>query len=228
LDATEATDLETAKPLLTALSATREELNQTLHDMALFAEKHLPSKSHRKAAKRMSVESLYDALYSRAKPRIEKAIAEKGAELEALLDGFAGLSPKLKERANKRGEALQKEIDALQRDLADLRVPWERLQADLLARQEALERATATLNQEGNFRQKAEALKTVIDRIVCNFSRGKRCTLKSIDPYAAEDGAVRPLTFPVNPLQTDWCLRAFVVRKSDAAMARSRWLLAIL
>ena len=79
-----------------------------------------------------------------------------------------------------------------------------------MARQEALERATNMVNQEGHFRQKAEALKTVIDRIVCDFSRGKRCTLKSIDLYAAEDAAVRPLTFPVNSLQTDWCLCAFV------------------
>lgn len=79
-----------------------------------------------------------------------------------------------------------------------------------MARQEALKRTTATLNQEGHFRQKAEALKTVIDRTVCRFSRaGKRCTLKSIDLYAAEDAAVRPLAFPVNALQTDWCLLAF-------------------
>ena len=114
-------------------------------------------------------------LHARPSPRSNKAIAEKEAELEALLDGFAGLSPKLKERANKRGEALQKEIDALKRDLADLRIPWENLRADLAARQEALERATSILNQEGHFRQKAEALKTVVGRIVCHFGRkGKR------------------------------------------------------
>ncbi|MBN2022971.1 MAG: hypothetical protein JW809_09265 [Pirellulales bacterium] len=131
------------------------------------------------------------------KPEIEKAIAKKEAELETLLDGFSGLSPKLKERANQRGEAIQKEIDRLQRDLVDLRVPREWLQTNLKARQEALERATAILNQESRFRQKAEALKTVVDRIVCHFSRsGKRCTLKSIDIHAAEDGAIQPLSFP--------------------------------
>jgi hypothetical protein len=70
------------------------------------------------------------------------------------------------------------------------------LKADLKARQEALQRATTILNQEGWFRQKAEAIKTVVDRIVCHFSRsGKRCTLKSIDLYAVEDGAIR-LPFP--------------------------------
>jgi hypothetical protein len=183
-------------------------VGQTLHDMEQFTTKHMLSELPPEPANHMPVESLYDSLYSAAKPRIEKVVAEKEAELETLLDGFAGLSPKLKERANKRGEALQKEIDALQHDLEDLRVPWQRLQTDLVARQGALERATNMLNQEGHFRQKAEALKTVIDRIVCHFSRGKRCTLKSIDLYAAEDAAVRPLTFPVNSLQTDWCLCA--------------------
>ena len=210
MDATNATDVESASPLLVALSKTREELGQTLRDMEQFTKKHLLGEPPPDAANHTPVESLYDSLYSAAKPRIEKVVAEKEAELETLLDGFTGLSPKLKERANKRGEALQKEIDALQHDLADLRVPWQRLQADLAARQEALERATTTLNQEGHFRQKAEALKTVIGRIVCHFSRkGKRCSLKSIDLYAAEDAAVRPLTFPVNSLQTDSCLRAF-------------------
>jgi chaperonin cofactor prefoldin len=146
------------------------------------------------------MEALYEAVYAGAKPRIAKAIAEKETELETLLDGFAGLSPKLKDRANQRGEALQKEIDTLQRNLQDLRIPWERLRTELAARQEALELATATLNQEGHFRQKAEALKTVIGRIVCHFGRkGKRCFLKSIDIYAPEVAAVRPLTFLESP-----------------------------
>ncbi|MBN2021587.1 MAG: recombinase family protein [Pirellulales bacterium] len=211
-DATQATDLETARPLLAVMSETKKELGWTWYDMAMFAEKYLPGKARWKAAaKRVSVESLYDTLYSTVKPTIEKTIAEKEAELEALLDGFSGLSPRLKERANQRGEAIQKEIDALKRDLADLRIPWERLQANLKARQEALERATTTLNQEGIFRQKAEVLRTVIDRIVCRFSRsGKRCTLKSIDVYAAKEGAVRPLSFPVDSLQMDSRLRPFV------------------
>jgi len=88
----------------------------------------------------------------------------------------------------------------------NLRIPWERLQADLVARTEALDRTVGTLNQEGHFRQKAEALKTVVDRIVCHFSTGN--DLKSIEVYAAED-APRPLSFPVNSLPMDSCLGAF-------------------
>jgi len=210
LDATVANDIETAKPLLDALSETNNKLELTLREMGLFTEKHLPR--HPNADETISVENLYDALYNRVKPKLEKAISEKEAELEALLDGFAGLSPKLKDRANQRGETIQNEIDAFKQDLVDLRIPLEQLRIDLIARQEALERTTATLNQEGHFRQKAEALKTVIDRITCRFSRkGKHSCLKSIDLYASEDGAVRPLTFP-GSLQMNSHVRVFVIK----------------
>ncbi|MBN2022374.1 MAG: recombinase family protein [Pirellulales bacterium] len=86
-------------------------------------------------------------------------------------------------------------------------------------------RATTALNQEGHFRQKAEALKTVVDRIVRHFSRsGKRCRLTSIDLYAAEDGAIRPLSFPgVDSLQTERRLGArlkkLARRRKDAERA---------
>jgi DNA invertase Pin-like site-specific DNA recombinase len=194
MDASVADNLEAAKPLLTAIAETNAELGWVWHDMATFAEKHMPSKSHRKATKRMTVETLYEALYLQAKPKIEQAIAAKEAEIESLLDGFAGLTPAMKGRVNKRLEALQKELDTLRHDLQDLRIPWERLRAELAARQEALERATATLNQEGHFRQKAEVLKTVVGHIICHFSqKGKRCTVKSIDVYAPEAAAVQPL-----------------------------------
>ena len=86
---------------------------------------------------------------------------------------------------------------------------WEYLHGLLAARQEALERATATLNQEGHFRQKAEVLKTVVDKIVCHFRRvGKRATLDSIEVIPAEDAAIRPLTFRGSLLK-DSCLGAF-------------------
>ncbi len=115
----------------------------------------------------------------------------------------------MKDRINKRLESLQEGLDALQNNLRDLRIPWEYLQANLSARQEALDRATATLNQEGHFRQKAEVLRTVVAKIVCHFRRvGKRSALESIEITPAEDTAIRPLTFPAS-LLTDSCLRAF-------------------
>ena len=79
----------------------------------------------------------------------------------------------------------------------------------MAAHKEALQRATATLNQEGHFRQKTEVLKTVVDKIVCHFRRvGRRAILDSIEVIPAEDAALRPLTFP-GSLPKDSCLGAF-------------------
>jgi predicted nucleic acid-binding Zn-ribbon protein len=115
----------------------------------------------------------------------------------------------MKDRVNRRLEALQNELEALRRDLTDSRLSWEYLHGLLAARQEALERATAALNQEGHCRQKAEVLKTVVDKIVCHFRRvGKRTTLESIEVIPAEDAAIRPLTFQ-GSLLTDSRLGAF-------------------
>jgi len=150
------------------------------------------------------LDALYGLLFDRVKPQLEEKVAAKEAEIESLLDGFAGLTPKMKDRVNRRLESLQEEVDALRRDLVDLRVPWDRLRDDLAARKEALERTTATLNREGHYRQKAEVLKTVVDKIVCCFRRvGKHATLESIEVIPAEDAAVRPLIFP-SSLLTNW------------------------
>jgi hypothetical protein len=125
-------------------------------------------------------------------------------EVKALLDSFAGLSPKVKDRANRRGEALQEEIGALERDLCDLGITWDRIKEDLRQRKAALDQAVSRLNQEGRHRQKAEAVRTVVDRIVCHFqAHGNRHELSSIEIAASEDGAIRPLTFPEVTLQSD-------------------------
>ncbi|MBN2022972.1 MAG: recombinase family protein [Pirellulales bacterium] len=62
VDATDANDLETARPLLKALFETKRDLDFAWLDMAVFSERCLPSKAHRKAVKKMSVERLYDVL----------------------------------------------------------------------------------------------------------------------------------------------------------------------
>jgi len=156
---------------------------------------------------RLSVQELYGLLYDKAKPELEKKVADKEAEIEAVLDGFGGLTPKIKDRVNVRLEALQAELDALRADLRDSRLSWDYFADQLAARKEALDRATATLNQEGQVRQKAEVLKTVVSKIVCHFRRvGKRAILDSIEVIPAEDAAIRPLTFPAASLLKDSCL----------------------
>jgi hypothetical protein len=201
LEATTATDATAARPLLQALAETDNHKDGIWLEMLCFVEEHFPGNKARRRT-RMSVETLYGLLFDKVKPQLEKKLTAKEAEIETVLDGFAGLTPKMKDRVNKRLESLQEEADAIRRDLTDLRVPWDRLRDDLAARQEALERATATLNQEGHCRRKAEVLKTVVDKIVCHFRRvGKRATLESIEVIPAEDAAVRPLTFPGSLLQ---------------------------
>ncbi len=208
LDATTATDLDAARPLLEAVDAADASLGGVWLDMLTFVDEHWPGNKARRKT-RMSIEELYGFLYERAKPQLEKRVAEKEAEIETILDGFVGLTPKMKDRVNKRLEALQTELDALRRDLTDWRGSWEYLHGLLAARQEALQRATAALNQEGHVRQKAEVLKTVVDKIVCHFRRvGKRTTLESIEVIPAEDAAIRPLTFQ-GSLLMDSCLGAF-------------------
>jgi len=208
LDATTTTDMEVARPLLEAVDAADASRRGVWLDMLAFVDEHWPGNKARRKT-RMSIEELYDFLYERAKPQLEKRVAEKEAEIEAVLDGFAGLTPKMKDRVNKRLEALQIELDALRRDLTDSRVSWEYLRGLLVARQEALQRATAALNQGGHVRQKAEVLKTVVDKIVCHFRRvGKRTTLESIEVIPAEDAATGPLTFQGSLLK-DSCLGAF-------------------
>jgi hypothetical protein len=71
----------------------------------------------------------------------------------------------------------------------------------LSARKETLERTTATVNQEGHFRHKTEALECLVDKIVCHF-KGTR--LDTVEMVPAEDTAIRLLTFR-RPLLEDSC-----------------------
>lgn len=161
LSASEGRDLQAARPLVMAWVEASSSFALTWTEMNEFVLEH--------GRKKGDVETLYGILHEKAKPRIERQIAEKEAELEKLLDGFAGLSPKLKERANKRGEALQDEIDSLKAKLFDLREPFARLKAEMVARREAIDTALATVNRESSGRKKAEALGRVVKEIVCHF-----------------------------------------------------------
>jgi len=86
-----------------------------------------------------------------------------------MLEDFRGLSPKLKERANRQMETLQAEVDDLRRKVEDLRIPWGNLTAELLARKVALANAMKSLRKDGDGRQKTEALRAVIAEIRCHF-----------------------------------------------------------
>jgi DNA invertase Pin-like site-specific DNA recombinase len=203
LDATTATDMEAARPLLDAIQSAKTAFRDIWYDMLSVVADHEVATDEPHDG---DIPTVYGRLFERARPGLEKQIAEKEAELEALLDGYKDLSPKLRERANKRGEALQEEIDALNQQLRDLRIPWDQFRQELSARQDALAKATTTLNLEGRHRQKAEVLRAVVDKIICHFTgSGRRVRLESIEVIPAEDAAVRPLTFPGSLLK-DSCL----------------------
>jgi len=79
---------------------------------------------------------------------------------------------------------------------------FDKAQAKLAATKTRAYRAPKT----AHVRQKAEVLKTVVDKIVCHFRRvGTRATLEFIEVTPAEDAAAGPLTFP-GSLLTDSCL----------------------
>jgi DNA invertase Pin-like site-specific DNA recombinase len=182
MEASKGTDLQAARPLIEAWIQANQFSDWTWLKMDLFVEEHLSREKRARAWKKGSnLEEVYGVLYNAMKPGIEREIGEREAKLEALLDGFTGLSPKLKERANKRGEALQEEIDQLREKLVDLREPYARFEEELVARREAIDMARAMIGRESSGLQKAESLSKVVAKIVCRFrhvearrSKGKR------------------------------------------------------
>lgn len=170
LEATNSGNLEAARPLLESLAATEKQYRNTTFDIVGFIDKYgdvpqneVPEENE------ASLAEVYGLLYERFRPGAEAAIAQKEAALDKMLDEFRGLSPKMKQRLNQKMEALQGEIDALHKQLTDLREPWGNLQQDLIDRQAAYDRAVKILSKEGAGRQKAEALRAVISQVVCWF-----------------------------------------------------------
>ena len=86
----------------------------------------------------------------------------------------------------------------------------------LRERKAALDKAVSTLNEEGQHRQKAEALRSAVGEIVCHFQdQGKRRKLVSIEVVAVEGGAAQPVTFPGVTLQSDTRLCDFAWNTGD-------------
>jgi len=189
LEAATATDLESARPLLEAIKATTRDRQWASFEMQMFVTDNMATESRRQARKKgLAIEEIYDKVYPAKKKEIEARIAAKEGEIEALLDGFAGLTPKLRERANRRGEALQDEIEASRLELKNWGVHWGRLTSQLKTHKDALARATTTLNQEGHHRAKAAAIRTVIGEIICTFKPGRPATLETLKIVAVKSG----------------------------------------
>jgi DNA invertase Pin-like site-specific DNA recombinase len=174
LAATDAGDMELARPLLEKLSDATAAYYGVACDMISFLEDQASARllaNHFKAGR--SVEEVYGLLYEKIRPALEQEIEAKERELDAKLDQFRGLDERLKARANAKMAALQEEIQDSRQRLLDLRIPWESLRGELAARRDALERASEAIAHEGAYRQKSETLKGVISKIVCHFRHTK-------------------------------------------------------
>lgn len=176
LEATDTGDLTAAQPLLDALTRTSDAFKQTWCDIdAFIAERgNEDEEVERLRRERKGLDEIYGMLYERFRPEMEATIAAKEAALDKLLDEYVGLPANVKERMNKRMEALQNEIDALKGRLFDLRKPWGNLLGELAEREKAVDHAVKVLGKGKNGRQKTEALMAVIKEIRCTFRHAVR------------------------------------------------------
>lgn len=165
LEATETGNLELARPLLEQLSISRRAESSVWFDMVAFIDEHATAKERRAD----DLDAAYGLAYKRLRPKLEAKVTELERELDGMLEDFRTLSPKLRDRANTKMEALDEEIKQLKRDTADLRVPWFNLKADVEARKQAIDKANQVLGNGAAHRQKTEALSAVVDKIVCHF-----------------------------------------------------------
>lgn len=170
LKATQTGDLKLAKPLLQQLRLVENDRGGFWLDMLAFIEERGTKADLAKLRKAgANFDTLYGLVFERVRPKLEKQIATLEAELDSMLLDFRTLSPKLRERANKTMEAKQAEIDALRRDVADLRVPWSAMQSEVAARKTAFDHASKVLANGADGRRKAEALASVIDRVTLHY-----------------------------------------------------------
>lgn len=171
LEAADTGNLEAAKPLLDSLDEVAKSFGDATTDLLHFIWKigDGDEEVSRLIKKRKGWDKIYGVLYERFRPDWEAKIKEKETALDTLLDEYVGLPTKIKERMNKRMEALQDEIDTLKDRLIDLRKPWGNLREELAARQKAVDHAIKVIGKNKDGREKTEALKSVISEIRCTF-----------------------------------------------------------
>ncbi|NQU22677.1 MAG: recombinase family protein [Candidatus Nealsonbacteria bacterium] len=169
LEAVETGNLELAQPLWHSVWDAEVDYGKACVEMMLFVDNH-----ESKRDKARTFPELYGVIYERMRPALEKQVAEKEAQIEKMLDDYRTLPARMKKRANVRMEALQDELDALTSQLSDLRGPYGNIKAELKARKAAYSHALKTVREDQSYRQRAEALRAVIDRIVLHYRYTRR------------------------------------------------------
>ena len=150
LEATETGNPGLALPVAFEFSGVMQRYAETFDKMHEFVEEHVGRDDmtrHKKAGR--TFDDVYALLYERVRPRIEKAVQAKEAELDGMVEDFRGPSAKVRGRANEKMEALQAEIDNLRQQAEDLRVPWSDLMAELVGRRSERQRLESNQQKRG-------------------------------------------------------------------------------
>ena len=125
------------------------------------------------------------------RPELQAEIDAKEAKLDEMLGGFCRLSPALQDRANQKMETLQSEIDDLKAEIEDLTAPWRDIGQEVYQRAQTMHYAASLVEEDGCYREKAEALHGVVDRIVCHYrDQGKKSIIDCVEIYPCDGGPV--------------------------------------
>lgn len=120
------------------------------------------------------LEAEYLAYCRSQEARWQQELQDKEAKLERMVEQFVDLTgKKAREIANRHIEALEGEIKELRDQLENLTERLESVHEELALRLKSLREAEATLQAETP-RRKAEALRGVIDKIICHFTHHQR------------------------------------------------------
>lgn len=174
LSATEGGNMDEIKPILEAVNGTAGAFQGVATEVLSFVEDNGTDRETAKLLRQgKPFVEIYAVLFERVRPKLEKQIAAKQAELDKLIDGYATLPDRLRQRAIARMEPLQADVDDLRAQLTDWRTPYVNLREQLAQRREAMDHAKRTISRDGAGRAKSDALRGVIDRIVCFYRHTK-------------------------------------------------------
>lgn len=172
IQASDTGDVEGVRSILVNGRFLEKEYADVACDVIAYVEKFATAKERKRIGEGFDV--VFGLAFERIRPKLEKAIAEKEAELDTMLDDYRTLPDRLKARAVAKMEPLEAEISELRQRLIDLRKPFQGIREELETRKTALETAEREIEREAAGRRKGEALRGVVDRIVCYFQHGER------------------------------------------------------
>lgn len=174
LKATDGGNVEEIRPILESANGAAGAFGEVACEVLSFVEDMGDDKQVAKMLRQgKDFIEIYGFLFDRVRPKLEKQLETKQGELDRELDQFAKLPERIQQRAVARMQPLQDEIDDLKRQVNDWRRPYENLRSSLTTRLDALGSARRAISRDGAGRAKADAVRAVIDRVVCYFRHSK-------------------------------------------------------